>query len=155
MTHDERAREWLENDGGSDSTARRNALAAEFAEVEREAQARIDAAAGVASALDAWEAAGVTPRSTLMTRIAVLEAALSECAGSWYGGLGEHADEFEQCWEEHNDAILSARAALSGEPTALLKRLIDAAREGLATRGEVADPEGWCHTIAKRVAGVE
>ena len=37
-SHEERAREWLENDGGSDSAARRNALAAEFAAVEAEAK---------------------------------------------------------------------------------------------------------------------
>ena len=158
--HDERAREWLEHDGGSDSEARRNALAAEFAEVERVAMTRIDAAAGVASALDAWEAAGVTPRATLIKRIATLEAALGTIDAYYSANNGVMCNDPSKCDEpEFCAAWGAARAALSGEPTALLDMLEKAVMEAWQGRGYptegAASKSVLATCIAKRVAGVE
>lgn len=49
------------------------------------------------------------------------------------------------------EAIQGYFDRIASDHAALLKMLRDAARHGLATRGEIADPEGWCDTIAKRV----
>jgi len=112
MTHEERAREWLEHDGGSDSAARRNALAAEFAAVEAEVEA---ACVGHADAVV----------GALEKRVAVLEAALKECA--------MQALVSSDVGRASRKVCEVAEGALSGEPTALLKMLERAAEQGYIT----------------------
>ena len=145
-SHEERAREWLRkwHVGDLDSS-----LAAEFAAVEAEVRSvwqPEEVSEMKARGAEMWANLRV---AELQQRVAALEAALKELhAATMYWAEKPHTAADTARWSK---AMSDTPKALSGEPTALLALLRDAARHGLATRGEVADPEGWCDTLAKRV----